>query len=81
MVSENFDIEFQSRFDELMKARRASVGEIRVHSNGVKYQKQPDGSWKPLSKNGIKLEKEEGKFFGKNYSQFENKLKKLLIFF
>lgn len=29
MVSENFDIEFQSRFDELMKARRASVGEIR----------------------------------------------------
>lgn len=38
MVSENFDIEFQSGFDELMKARRASVGEIRVHSNGVKYQ-------------------------------------------
>lgn len=50
MVSENFDIEFQSRFDELMKARRASVGEIRVHSNGVKYQKQPDGSWKPVKR-------------------------------
>lgn len=80
MVSENFDIEFQSRFDELMKARRASVGEIRVHSNGVKYQKQPDGSWKPLSKNGIKLEKEEGKFFGKNYSQFENKPKEAIDF-
>lgn len=80
MVSENFDIEFQSRFDELMKARRASVGEIRVHSNGAKYQKQPDGSWKPLSKNGIKLEKEEGKFFGKNYSQFENKPKEAIDF-
>lgn len=80
MVSENFDIECQSRFDELMKARRASVGEIRVHSNGVKYQKQPDGSWKPLSKNGIKLEKEEGKFFGKNYSQFENKPKEAIDF-
>lgn len=39
-------VEFQSGFDELMKARRASVGEIRVHSNGVKYQKQPDGSWR-----------------------------------
>lgn len=80
MVSENFDIEFQSRFDELMKARRASVGEIRVHSNGVKYQKQPDGSWKPLSKNGVKLEEEEGKFFGKNYSQFENKPKEAIDF-
>lgn len=80
MVSENFDIEFQSRFDELMKARRASVGEIRVHSNGVKYQKQPDGSWKPLSKDGTKLEKEEGKFFGKNYSQFENKPKEAIDF-
>lgn len=80
MVSENFDIEFQSRFDELMKARRASVGEIRVHSNGVKYQKQPDGSWKPLSKNGAKLEEEEGKFFGKNYSQFENKPKEAIDF-
>lgn len=80
MVSENFDIEFQSRFDELMKARRVSVGEIRVHSNGVKYQKQPDGSWKPLSKNGAKLEEEEGKFFGKNYSQFENKPKEAIDF-
>ena len=80
MVSENFDIEFQSRFDELMKARRASVGEIRVHSNGVKYQKQPDGSWKPLSKNGAKFEEEEGKFFGKNYSQFENKPKEAIDF-
>lgn len=73
-------IEIQNRFDELMKARRASVGEIRVHSNGVKYQKQSDGSWKPLSKNGTKLEKEEGKFFGKNYPQFENKPKEAIDF-
>lgn len=71
---------FVDKFDELMKARRASVGEIRVHSNGVKYQKQPDGSWKPLSKDGTKLEKEEGKFFGKNYSQFENKPKEAIDF-
>jgi hypothetical protein len=77
-------VEFQSGFDELMKARRASVGEIRVHSNGVKYQKQPDGSWRVAK--GQKVGKEqysqdELKVFGKNHSNLQVSLKKLLIFF
>lgn len=83
MVSENFDIEFQSGFDELMKARRASVGEIRVHSNGVKYQKQPDGSWRVAK--GQKVGKEqysqdELKVFGKNHSEFAGKPKEAIDF-
>lgn len=81
MVSENFDIEFQSGFDELMKARRASVGEIRVHSNGVKYQKQPDGSWKPVKG-------QEGEFrpfrsetdFGKDFKQFKGHPKEAILY-
>lgn len=81
MVSENFDIEFQSRFDELMKARRVSVGEIRVHSNGVKYQKQPDGSWKPVKG-------QEGEFrpfrsetdFGKDFKQFKGYPKEAILY-
>lgn len=32
-------------FNEITKAQRASVGEIRVWSDGKKYQKQADGSW------------------------------------
>ena len=32
-------------FDEITKAQRAFVGEIRVWSDGKKYQKQADGSW------------------------------------
>lgn len=76
-------VEFQSGFDELMKARRASVGEIRVHSNGVKYQKQPDGSWRVAK--GQKVGKEqysqdELKVFGKNHSEFAGKLKEAIDF-
>lgn len=82
MVSEN-EIELQSGFDELMKARRASVGEIRVHSNGVKYQKQPDGSWRVAK--GQKVGKEqysqdELKVFGKNHSEFAGKPKEAIDF-
>lgn len=76
-------VEFQSGFDELMKARRAFVGEIRVHSNGVKYQKQPDGSWRVAK--GQKVGKEqysqdELKVFGKNHSEFAGKLKEAIDF-
>lgn len=76
-------VEFQSEFDELMKARRASVGEIRVHSNGVKYQKQPDGSWRVAK--GQKVGKEqysqdELKVFGKNHSEFAGKPKEAIDF-
>lgn len=42
-------VEFQSGFDELMKARRASVGEIRVWNDGKKYIKTPKG-WVPIEK-------------------------------
>lgn len=76
-------VELQSGFDELMKARRASVGEIRVHSNGVKYQKQPDGSWRVAK--GQKVGKEqysqdELKVFGKNHSEFAGKPKEAIDF-
>lgn len=76
-------VEIQSGFDELMKARRASVGEIRVHSNGVKYQKQPDGSWRVAK--GQKVGKEqysqdELKVFGKNHSEFAGKPKEVIDF-
>lgn len=51
MVSENFDIEFQSRFDELMKARRASVGEIRRYGK-FDYRKTPY-SWVYVGENKL----------------------------
>lgn len=51
MVSENFDIEFQSRFDELMKARRASVGEIRRYGK-FDYRKTPYG-WVCVGENKL----------------------------
>lgn len=51
MVSENFDIEFQSRFDELMKARRASVGEIRRYGK-FDYRKTPYG-WVYVGENKL----------------------------
>lgn len=76
---EIFKIEIQKRFDELMKVK-AAIGEIRIWSNGIKYQKQANGSWEPLSKKGVKPEKEEGKFFGKNYFQFKNKPEEAIDF-
>ena len=65
--------------DVLIKSHKASIGEITVWNN-KKYQKQFDGSWKPLLKNSTKLEKEEGEFFGKNYFQFKNKPKEAIDF-
>lgn len=80
MVSENFDIEFQSRFDELMKARRASVGE-RVWNDGIARKKKPDGSWVPVEKNykNSQIIPHEDKF-GRNYSEFAGKPKEALDF-
>lgn len=81
MVSENFDIEFQSRFDELMKARRASVSEIRVWNDGIARKKKPDGSWVPVEKNykNSQIIPHEDKF-GRNYSEFAGKPKEALDF-
>lgn len=81
--SENLKNDIIGSFDELMKARKASVGEIRVHSNGIKYQKQPDGSWRVAK--GQKVGKEqysqdELKVFGKNHSEFAGKPKEAIDF-
>ena len=51
MVSENFDIEFQSGFDDLMKARKASVGEIRRYGK-FNYRKTPYG-WRYVGENKL----------------------------
>lgn len=74
-------VEFQSRFDELMKARRASVGEIRVWNDGIARKKKPDGSWVPVEKNykNSQIIPHEDKF-GRNYSEFAGKPKEALDF-
>lgn len=72
---------FVDKFDELMKARRASVGEIRVHSNGVKYQKQPDGSWKPVKGQNVQFSpKKDDDYFGRNYFRYAGKPKEAIEF-
>jgi hypothetical protein len=47
-------------FNEITKAQRAFVGEIRVWSDGKKYQKQADGDWvlveKKKSKPAVKMD-------------------------
>ena len=61
------DINF---FNEIKKAQRASVGEIRVWSDGKKYQKQADGSWRVVKGQKVSKEryaKDELKVFGRNY--------------
>lgn len=75
-------VEFQSGFDELMKARRASVGEIRVWNDGKKYIKTPKG-WVPIEKTSSYGKKDviwhENKF-GENYSEYTGKPKEALDF-
>ena len=75
-------VEFQSGFDELMKARRASVGEIRVWSDGKKYIKTLKG-WIPTEKASSYSKKDviwhENKF-GENYSEYAGKPKEALDF-
>lgn len=75
-------VEFQSGFDELMKARRASVGEIRVWNDGKKYIKTLKG-WVPVEKTSSYGKKDviwhENKF-GENYSEYTGKPKEALDF-
>lgn len=75
-------VEFQSGFDELMKARRASVGEIRVWNDGKKYIKTPKG-WVSIEKTSSYGKKDviwhENKF-GENYSEYTGKPKEALDF-
>lgn len=74
-------IEIQNRFDELMKARRASVGEIRVWSDGKKYVKTPKG-WVPVEKgNKVKsFKKDNDDYFGRNYLKYSGKPKEAIEF-
>lgn len=55
--------------EDLFKAK-AAVGEIREWK-GIKYQKQQDGTWKPLKGQRSSLPIYEQRF-GKNYSEYEN---------
>lgn len=75
-------VEFQSGFDELMKARRASVGEIRVWNDGKKYIKTPKG-WIPIEKTSSYGKKDviwHKNKFGENYSEYTGKPKEALDF-
>lgn len=40
--------------DILIKSHKASIGEIRIWNN-KKYQKQSDGSWKPVKGQNVQF--------------------------
>lgn len=79
---ENLKNDIIGSFDDLMKARRASVGEIRVWSDGKKYIKTLKG-WIPTEKASSYSKKDviwhENKF-GENYSEYAGKPKEALDF-
>jgi hypothetical protein len=65
--------------EDLFKAK-AAVGEIREWK-GIKYQKQSDGSWKPLTK--VKegsLMRYDKNYFGRNYFRYRGKPKEAVEF-
>lgn len=63
---------FKSLYIDLIKAK-AAIGEIREW-RGIKYQKQINGTWKPLRGQNVKKNRypklEES--YGINYSQYQN---------
>lgn len=79
---ENLKNDIIGSFDDLMKARRASVGEIRVWSDEKKYIKTLKG-WIPTEKASSYSKKDviwhENKF-GENYSEYAGKPKEALDF-
>lgn len=79
---ENLKNDIIGSFDDLMKARRASVGEIRVWSDRKKYIKTLKG-WIPTEKVSSYSKKDviwhENKF-GENYSEYAGKPKEALDF-
>nr|DAG00454.1 MAG TPA: Mono-ADP-ribosyltransferase C3 [Siphoviridae sp. ct3r22] len=79
---ENLKNDIIGSFDDLMKTRRASVGEIRVWSDGKKYIKTLKG-WIPTEKASSYSKKDviwhENKF-GENYSEYAGKPKEALDF-
>lgn len=68
-------------FDEITKAQRASVGEIRVWSDGIARKKKADGNWVPVEKNykNSQIILHENKF-GENYSEYAGKPKEAVDF-
>ena len=59
---------FKSLYIDLIKAK-AAIGEIREW-RGIKYQKQTNGTWRPLAKRGLNSMKKER--FGKNFSEYKD---------
>ena len=68
-------------FNEITKAQRASVGEIRVWSDGIARKKKADGNWVPVEKNykNSQIILHENKF-GENYSEYAGKPKEAVDF-
>lgn len=68
-------------FNEITKAQRASVGEIRVWSDSKKYQKQADGSWKPLpGQEGTLRSFRSETDFGIDYKQYKGNPKEAILY-
>ena len=63
---------FKSLYIDLIKAK-AEIGEIREW-RGIKYQKQINGTWKPLRGQNVKKNRypKLEKSYGINYSQYQN---------
>ena len=66
-------------FDEITKTQRASVGEIRVWSDGKKYIKTPKGWVLAEGQRKVKALKNDD-YFGRNYFKYAGKPKEAIDF-
>ena len=66
-------------FNEITKAQRASVGEIRVWSDGKKYIKTPKGWVLAEEQRKVKALKNDD-YFGRNYFKYAGKPKEAIDF-
>lgn len=66
-------------FNEITKAQRASVGEIRVWSDGKKYVKIPKGWVLAEGQRKVKALKNDD-YFGRNYFKYAGKPKEAIDF-
>lgn len=66
-------------FNEITKAQRASVGEIRVWSDGKKYVKTPKGWVLAEGQRKVKALKNDD-YFGRNYFKYAGKPKEAIDF-
>jgi hypothetical protein len=66
--------------DILIKSHKTSIGEIRIWNN-KKYQKQSDGSWKPVKGQNVQFfPKKDDDYFGRNYFRYAGKPKEAIEF-